>query len=143
MNNNRRILIMRLPRCLTLLLIVCALAFLVVHNGPVEAFSFNDEQLLTYQRELDIGGTYGAGRGFFSFFQDQQANRVDKVVKFSPSIPVDSKTVAGKESDKCAHEVIEDGFYGKHGDYFLSFLISLVIFLIFVLIGYLCRRFWL
>jgi hypothetical protein len=145
MDNTRRIFPIKSTHLITLL-IVCAFAFFVVLNGPVEALSFPEGKLLAYQSESDHPRSREIRAGAISYAQEIVTYGIDQVVELTSPVTTDSKTVADKESDKCAHEIIEDGFYldGEHDGYLLSFLISLGIFMIFViLIEYLSRRSWL
>lgn len=91
-----------------------AFAFLVIFNGPVEAFSFPEGQLLTHQGEGDIDGPLEIGGWAVSRVQECEANRFYQIVELSSSVPIDRKSITDKVSDKDSYESKCDAFCETH-----------------------------
>lgn len=91
-----------------------AFAFLVIFNGPVEAFSFPEGQLLTHQGDVDIVELLEIGGQVVSRVQECEANRFYQVVELSSSVPIDGKPIADKVSNKDSYESKCDAFCETH-----------------------------
>jgi len=81
-----------------------ALAFLVIFNGPVEAFSFPEGELLTYQCESNHPSALDTGTGAISHTHEIVTYRIDQAVELFSFVPVNGEPIANKEANETPYK---------------------------------------
>jgi len=100
-----------------------AFAFLVIFNGPVEAFSFPEGEFPTYQGESNHPGSFEIGTGgTISHTQEIMTYGINQVIELSSSIPIDGKPITKKVSDKDSYESKCDALCETHCQLLINIL---------------------
>jgi len=109
------------------LLIICSLAFLVIFNNPVEAFSFPEGEFFTYQSESYLPCPLDVGIGAISRPQEFVTDGIDQVISILNEFLSFVKFSWDKATEKSDNQD-GDGYFGE-SYYFHIFILALCIWL--------------